>query len=236
MQWNGGRLEAVVTSKMTPPQRRTGIVDDVERGGKNYIERFPWQTDTCIGNWHYDIETYRNDGYKSAATVIHTLCDVVSKNGNLMLSVPMRGDGTIDDKEERIVNDIAEWMGRYGEAIYASRPWKLNGEGPTRGNSGNFSEGGPKSAYTARDVRYVTRNGNLHALVMGWPEDNIARMTLLAQGNPTMPGQIQRVTLQGDNSPLPFKRTAEALEVTLPLGARHEIGIPLIISGKGVTA
>ena len=236
MQWNGGRLEAVVTSKMTPPQRRTGIVDDVERGGKNYIERFPWQTDTCIGNWHYDIETYRNDGYKSAATVIHTLCDVVSKNGNLMLSVPMRGDGTIDDKEERIVNDIAEWMGRYGEAIYASRPWKLNGEGPTRGNSGNFSEGGPKSAYTARDVRYVTRNGNLHALVMGWPEDNIARMTLLAQGNPTMPGQIQRVTLLGDNSPLPFKRTAEALEVTLPLGARHEIGIPLIISGNGVTA
>ncbi|WP_294245378.1 alpha-L-fucosidase [uncultured Sphingomonas sp.] len=236
MQWNGGRLEAVVTSKMTPPQRRTGIVDDVERGGKSYIERFPWQTDTCIGSWHYDIDTYRNDGYKSAATVIHTLCDVVSKNGNLMLSVPMRGDGTIDDKEEKIVNDIAEWMGRYGEAIYASRPWKLNGEGPTRGNSGNFSEGGPKSAYTARDVRYVTRNGNLHALVLGWPEDNIARMTLLAQGNPTMPGQIQRVTLQGDNSPLPFKRTAQALEVTLPLGARHEIGVPLIISGNGVTA
>jgi alpha-L-fucosidase len=236
MQWNGGRLEAVVTSKMTPPQRRTGIVDDVERGGKNYIERFPWQTDTCIGNWHYDIETYRNDGYKSAATVIHTLCDVVSKNGNLMLSVPMRGDGTIDEKEEKIVNDIAEWMGRYGEAIYASRPWKLNGEGPTRGNSGNFSEGGPKSAYTARDVRYVTRNGNLHALVMGWPEDNVARMTLLAQGNPTMPGQIQRVTLQGDNSPLPFKRTAEALEVTLPPGARHKIGVALVISGNGVTA
>ena len=61
-------------------------------------------------------------------------------------------------------------------------------------------------------------------------------MTLLAQGNPTMPGQIQRVTLQGDNSPLPFKRTAEALEVTLPPGARHEIGVALVISGHGVTA
>lgn len=236
IKWNGGRLEAVVTSKVTPPQRRMGIVDDVERGGKNYIERFPWQTDTCIGGWHYDIDTYNNDGYKTPANVIHTLCDVVSKNGNLMLSVPMRGDGTIDDKEEKVVNGIAEWMGRYGEAIYGSRPWKLNGEGPTRPNSGNFSEGGPKSPYTARDVRYVTRNGNLHALVMGWPEDGIARMTLLAQGNPTMAGQIQRVTIQGDNTPLPFKRTAEALEVTLPQGARHEIGVPLVISGNGVTA
>ncbi|WP_294271058.1 alpha-L-fucosidase [uncultured Sphingomonas sp.] len=236
MKWNGGRLEAVVTSKVTPPQRRMGIVDDVERGGKSYIERFPWQTDTCIGNWHYDIDVYNNDGYKTAANVIHTLCDVVSKNGNLMLSVPMRGDGTIDDKEEKVVNDIAEWMGRYGEAIYGSRPWKLNGEGPTRPNAGNFSEGGPKSPYTARDVRYVTRGGNLHALVMGWPEDGVVQMTLLAQGNPTMPGRIERVTIQGDNTPLAFRRTAEALEVTLPQDARHPIGVPLVIAGNGVTA
>ncbi|MEK9213195.1 alpha-L-fucosidase [Sphingomonas sp. 2378] len=236
MQWNGGRLEAVVTGKMTPPQRRMGIVDDVERGGKNYIERFPWQTDTCIGGWHYDIDHYRNDSYKSAANVLHTLCDVVSKNGNLMLSVPMRGDGTIDDKEEKVVEEIADWMSRNGEAIYGSRPWKINGEGPTKANSGLFSEGGPKSAYTAKDVRYVTRNGNLHALVLGWPEDNVARMTLLGSDNPSMPGQIRRITMQGDNSPLPFKRTGQALEVTLPERARHPIGVALIIAGEGVTA
>ena len=236
MQWNGGRLEAVVTGKMTPPQRRMGIVDDVERGGKNYIERFPWQTDTCIGGWHYDIDHYRNDSYKSAANVLHTLCDVVSKNGNLMLSVPMRGDGTIDDKEEKVVEEIADWMSRNGEAIYGSRPWKINGEGPTKANSGLFSEGGPKSAYTAKDVRYVTRNGNLHALVLGWPEDNVARMTLLGSDNPSMPGQIRRVTMQGDNSPLPFKRTGQALEVTLPERARHPIGVALVIAGEGVTA
>ncbi|WP_230482279.1 alpha-L-fucosidase [Sphingomonas sp. Leaf21] len=236
MQWNGGKLDAVVTGKMTPPQRRMGIVDDVERGGKNYIERFPWQTDTCIGGWHYDAETYRNDGYKSAANVLHTLCDVVSKNGNLMLSVPMRGDGTIDDKEEKVVEEIADWMGRNGEAIYGSRPWKIHGEGPTKANSGLFSEGGPKSAYTAKDVRYVTRNGNLHALVLGWPEDGVVRMTLLGSGNPTMPGQVRRVTMQGDNTPLAFRRTGQALEVTLPDRARHPIGVALIVAGEGVVA
>lgn len=236
MAWNDGRLEAVVTSKMTPPQRRMGIVDDVERGGKSYIERFPWQTDTCLGAWHYDADLYARDGYKSAATVIHTLCDVVSKNGNLMLSVPMRGDGTIDDKEERIVEAIAEWMGRFGEAIYATRPWRLNGEGPTRANSGLFSEGGPVSPYNARDIRYVKRGDNLHALVLGWPEDNVVRLTLLGRDNPTMQGNVSRVRFPGDATPLPFRRTPEALEVTLPSAARHPIGLALIMSGSGIAS
>ncbi|MDP1028460.1 alpha-L-fucosidase [Sphingomonas sp. KR1UV-12] len=236
MQWNGGRLEAVVTAKMTPPQRRTGIVDDVERGGKSYIERFPWQTDTCIGNWHYDADLYARSGYKSAATVLHTLCDVVSKNGNLMVNVPMRGDGTIDDKAERIVEDIAGWMERYGEAIYATRPWKMYGEGSTGGGSGLFSEGGPTSRYTARDVRYVTRGDALHALVLGWPDDNVARLTLLGRDSPTLLGDVHRVTLPGDPTPLRFRRTGQALEVTLPEASRNPIGVALILSGQGITA
>ena len=153
-----------------------------------------------------------------------------------MLSVPMRGDGTIDDKEERIVEEIGGWMRRFGEAIYATRPWKLNGEGPTRGNAGLFSEGGPKSPYTARDVRYATRDGNLHALVLGWPDDNIVRMTLLRRNSPTMPGEVRRVTMPGGPTPLAFRRTDDALEVTLPGGARHPIGVALILSGEGVTA
>ena len=235
MQWHDGRLEAVVAAKMTPPQRRMGLVDDVERGGKDYIERFPWQTDTCLGNWHYDADLYARDGYKSAATVIHTLCDVVSKNGNLMLSVPMRGDGTIDDKEERILEDIAGWMARFGEAIYATRPWKLFGEGPTRTRAGLFSEGGPASPFGPQDIRYVTREGRLHALVLGWPEDNVVRLTRLGKSNPTLSGEIERVTLPGDPTPLPFRRTETALEVTLPEAGRHPIGVALILHGDGIT-
>lgn len=234
MRWHDGRLEAVVTAKGTPPQRRMGIVDDVERGGKDYIERFPWQTDTCLGNWHYDRDLYERDGYKSAATVIHTLCDVVSKNGNLMLSVPMRGDGTIDDKEERVLTDLAGWMGRFGSAIYASRPWRRFGEGTTKRSAGNFSEGGPKSPYGARDIRYVTKGGDLHALLLGWPEDGVARLTLLGSDDPTLRGTVRRVTLPGDTAPLSFRRTGAALEVTLPDRARHPIGVALIVSGEGV--
>lgn len=71
------------------------MVWDIERGMPPTLLPFPWQTDTCIGSWHYQRELYDRDRYKSAATVIHMLADIVSKNGNLLLSVPVRGDGTI---------------------------------------------------------------------------------------------------------------------------------------------
>ena len=237
MQWNGGRLDAVLTAKTIPPQRRKGLVDDVERGGKNDIEPYPWQTDTCLGNWFYGEQYAREDRYKTPAKVIHTLCDVVSKNGNLMLSVPLRGDGMIDDKEERILERIAAWMDRNGEAIYASRPWRVYGEGPTGADAhGDFSEGGPASPYGARDVRYVGKGGNVHALVLGWPDDGVARMTLLGAANPAGRGEVRRVTLAGDSTPLPFVRNGAALEVSLPEARRDGIGIALIVAGEGLEA
>jgi len=235
MQWNGGRLEGVVTAKETPPQRRMGLVDVVERGQKSYIDAFPWQTETCLGNWFYGEQYYRENRYKTPAKVLHTLCDVVSKNGNLMLSVPIKGDGTIDEKERQIVEEIATWMGRYGEAIFGTRPWRLHGEGSTTDGGGAFSEGGQTSTYTAKDVRYVTRNDAVHALVLGWPADGKVRLTLLGSGNPVGRGEVRRVTLPGSEAPLPFTRSADALEVRVPDTERNSIGLALVINGVGLT-
>ncbi len=50
------------------------------------------------------------------------LIDIVSKNGNLLLSVPMKGNGTIDDKEEKILEDIAAWMEVNGEGYLTHVP------------------------------------------------------------------------------------------------------------------
>jgi alpha-L-fucosidase len=125
-----GKPDAVLTGKILDAHQRKCMVWDIERGQSNQIEPLPWQTDTCIGGWHYDRRVYDNNKYKSAKTVIHTLCDVVSRNGNLMLSVPVRGDGSIDEKERAIVTDIGMWMQLNSEAIYGSRPWTSFGEGP----------------------------------------------------------------------------------------------------------
>ncbi len=236
MEWNGGRLEGVVTAKETPPQRRMGLVDVVERGQKNYIDPYPWQTETCLGNWFYGEQYLREDRYKTPAKVIHTLCDVVSKNGNLMLSVPIRGDGTIDEKERQIVEEIGKWMERYGEAIYGSRPWRVHGEGAAASGGSAFSEGGPISTYTPQDIRYVTRDSALHALVLGWPADRIVRLTLLGSSNPVGRGEVRRVTLPGSDQPLHFTRSGSALSVHVPAAVQNPIGLALIINGPGLVS
>ncbi|EZP51110.1 alpha-L-fucosidase [Sphingomonas sp. RIT328] len=234
MARRGGRLEGVVTAKETPPQRRMGLVDVVERGQKSFIDPYPWQTETCLGNWFYGEQYLRDNSYKTPAKVLHTLCDVVSKNGNMMLSVPIRGDGTIDAREREIVETIGAWMRKNGAAIYATRPWRIHAEGKGEAGGGAFSEGGNDTSYTARDIRYVTRGKALQALVLGWPDDGVARLTLLGRDNPVGRGAVRRVSLPGDGESLAFTRTADALEVRLPAAARDPIGLALVIEGPGL--
>src|SRR5207247_959383 len=124
-----GKLEAVLTNKFLTDAQKKCMVWDIERGQSNQVEPLPWQTDTCIGGWHYDRNIYHRHAYTSTRTVIHTLADIVAKNGNLLLSIPVRADGTIDD-ELKIVQGIADWMDVNKQAIFATRPSKIFGEGP----------------------------------------------------------------------------------------------------------
>src|SRR5664279_3124631 len=151
-----GKLEAVLTGKVLDEEQRKCMVWDIERGQSNNIEPLHWQTDTCIGNWHYDRPLYESHGYKTAKTVVHTLIDVVSKNGNLLLNIPVRGDGTIDNDERKVVAGITDWMKINDEAIYSTRPWKIFGEGPAIEDvaplkAQGFNEGKGKP-FTAEDI------------------------------------------------------------------------------------
>ena len=120
-----GELRAVINGKILDENQRKAMVWDIERGHSNDIEPLPWQADTCIGGWHYDRGIYNRDEYKTAKTVIQTLIDVVSKNGNLLLNVPVRGDGSIDEKERKVVEDIGQWVNINSESIFDTRPWKI---------------------------------------------------------------------------------------------------------------
>ena len=118
-----GRSNGVLFGKVLDEEQKKALTWDVERGVLATMQFPAWQTCTCIGGWHYDRGLYERGGYKSAKTVIHMLADIVSKNGNLLLDIPVRGDGSIDDKEEAILEGIAEWMDVNHECIYATRPW-----------------------------------------------------------------------------------------------------------------
>src|SRR5450830_1872148 len=231
--WHGGKLEAVINGKLITPEHRAAPVEDVERGGRNSIEPLPWQTDTCIGDWHYNRGVLNEHRYKSAASVIHRLCDIVSKNGNLLLSIPVRGDGSIDADERKILEDLAQWMGRNGEAIHGTRPWRMFGEGPAKVGDGMMSESASQP-FTAEDIRFTTKDGTLYAIALGWPKDGLLRITALAQDSALAPGVIERVEALGSSDPLAFKRNSKGLEVRLPEGLAGPIAVALKIRGKGL--
>ena len=233
-QRHGGRNEAVITGKILPPEQRQCLVWDIERGQSNEIEPLPWQTDTCLGSWHYDRRIYDQHGYKSAQTVIHTLVDVVSKNGNLLLSVPVRGNGSIDDQERAIVEGIAGWMQANGESIYGTRPWKVFGEGPAQAaaaalSAQGFNEGKGKP-FGAEGIRYVTKGNVLYATALGWPVSGRLLLRSLAADGPHYPGQVKQVALLGAPGSLHFEHTQDGLAVVLPAQKPNAIAYALKIT------
>lgn len=215
----GDRTDAVLFGKILDEQQRRCMVWDIERGQSQQIEPLPWQTDTCLGNWHYDRRVLERHGYKSAATVVQTLIDVVSKNGNLLLSVPVKGDGRIDADERAIVEGVGAWMRVNGESIYGTRPWTTFGEGPALASSApltaqGFNEG-KGAPLGAQDFRFTARGERLYASAFGLPADGRWLIRSLANGRHPA---VRRVDLLGGAEALAFEQTAEGLRVQPPAG------------------
>ncbi|MBC7888393.1 MAG: alpha-L-fucosidase [Ferruginibacter sp.] len=231
-----GKLEAVINGKILDEEQRKCMVWDIERGQSNVIESQPWQTDTCVGNWHYDRPLYDRHGYKTAKTVIHTLIDVVSKNGNLLLSVPVRGDGTIDADEQKVVEGIADWMKINSEAIFATRPWQIFGEGPAIASAAplsaqGFNEGKGKP-FTEADIRFTSKGEILYAFLLGFPGETGTLIKSLATSSPQLKGKkISGVSLLGHNGKLEWQQSGEGLKVKMPVKLPCESAVVLKISG-----
>jgi alpha-L-fucosidase len=219
MARNGGKLECLMTGKGLSADWKRALVNDIERGVAGGGEPLPWQTDTCIGSWHYEKAVFDNHRYKTALQVTQMLIDIVSKNGQLMLSVPLKGNGTLDSDELKVLDGLASWIAPNGEAIYATRPWKVYGEGPSTDAAtqarGQFGGARDVRAYTAEDFRFTCKGETVYAFMMAWPENGTATIKSLAQGGEHFPKQIARVELLGAGE-VKFTRDANGLVVNLP--------------------
>ncbi|UZK70292.1 alpha-L-fucosidase [Sphingomonas sp. S1-29] len=205
-----GRTDVVLTAKVLSAFQRQAMVEDIERGFSDRLRDEPWQTCTCIGDWHYNRARYLEKSYVPAIQVLQRLADVVSKNGNLLLSIPLRGDGTIDSEEERIVDQIGAWLRVNGSAIYDTRPWRIYGEGPTDLSGGMHNED-QAAKLGAHDVRFTTAGGALNVILLGWPDGPV---TIAALGTRAA-GRIERATLLGGGE-VAMRRSASGLMLTLP--------------------
>ena len=233
MATHKGKLEAVMFGKILDENQRKALVWDVERGAPNKIIDQPWQSCSCIGGWHYNTSIYEKNEYKSAAYVAKLLVDIVSKNGNLLLSVPLRADGTFDEKEEKILNEFGAWMNINKEAIYDTRPWVVFGEGPIAEediplNAQGFNEGSYSQA-GAKEIRFTQTSKYLYATVLAWPADGKVNIKSLATDSKLYEGKIRKVELLGYGK-VDFVRTAEGLSVTLPVQPLNQIAPVLRIA------
>jgi len=155
----------IITYKNVDMQRNSGVLD-IERGQLSEIRPLYWQTDTSVSNksWGY----IDHDTFKTPAFIVHQLIDVVSKNGNLLMNIGPRSDGTIPDEVQQVLLDVGSWLKVNGDAIYGTRPWKIYGEGPTKVAAGSFHDT-ETQPYTAEDFRFTTKGNDLFAIELAWP-------------------------------------------------------------------
>jgi alpha-L-fucosidase len=226
-------VEAVYSSKGVEDCQVGTCVLDFERGIAEGIWPNPFQTDTCIGGWHYD----RDAQYKTPKQCIDMLVNIVSRNGTLLLNFPLKSDGTLDPKEMTILSEITAWMAVNGEGIHGTRPWKICGEGPsvegtvrdtsvykrlppipdtspgaTRSTGARDSGGKP---FTALDIRFTLKGKTLYAFIMGWPEREAVIRSLGTASKPE-PGKIRNVELLGYKDKVRWAQEAAGLRVQMP--------------------
>jgi len=200
----------VITYKDYAMQDHSAVLD-VERGQLGDIRPLYWQTDTSVSNksWGY----IKDDTFKSPQFIIDQLIDIVSKNGNLLLNIGPRSDGTIPDEVQKVLLNVGAWLDVNGEAIYGTRPWKTYGEGPTKVATGSFHDTDTQN-YTAEDFRFTSKGDVLYALGLAWPANGESVIHSLAPAVGSAP--VQSVSLLGSGSKLSFEQRPDGLHVQLP--------------------
>lgn len=220
-EYNKTKGQGVVFGKILEEDMKHALVWDVERGAPNKIMELPWQCCNCIGNWHYDTGIYKHGTYKSASTIAKLLVDIVSKNGNMLLSVPLRADGTPDEKEIAIMKEFGEWMKINKESIVKTRPWKIFGEGPIADtdiqiNNQGFNDSQYSKAGSS-EIRFnQSKDGKiLYVSALSWPDNHKVVIKSLRTGSALYEKKIRKVELLGYGK-VQFERTDNALIVSLP--------------------
>ncbi len=199
-----GENRAVYNQKDRRPEIYQVGVLDIEKSQLSGINPEPWQTDTCIGNWFYDVR----QPFKTPGHIIDILIDIVAKNGCMLLNVLQRPDGTIDEETVWILEELADWFDVGGEAIYDTRPWRQFGEGVSEALIAGFKE--EKVDWNSADIRFTCKGNTVYAFLMRASENRVAVLKSLIESE-----RVASVRLLGAGE-VPFERNFGILTVRLP--------------------
>ncbi len=241
----GGKNNGVLNLKRGFP--KGGATKDIEKGQADKLLPEPWQTDTTINPGWFYLGSIKKaavvDGEKSdrnahpavagdglrmnAGQIIDNLIDIVSKNGNMLLNVGQKADGSIPQVYKDELKKVGAWITKNGEAIYGTRPWIIYGEGPTQIKTGFDTE--PLSPWKAEDIRFTTKGKTLYTFLLDTPKDGKITIKSLSSKQTEL-GKISTITMVGDDSSLTYSRTEDGLSVTLPEGLAQDFAHVLKIT------
>ncbi|KAH7245465.1 alpha-L-fucosidase-domain-containing protein [Fusarium tricinctum] len=198
--------------------RLTSAVNDYERGGPANITRPYWLTDDAISasSWSYTVGIK----YYTSKAMVHSLLDRISKGGNMLLNISPTAAGVLPVEQVKVLHDIGDFLGRFGEAVYGTRAWDVYGEGPNQVTGGSFTA---PLLGNSSDIRF-TRNkeGNtLYVSVLGWPENNNVSIDVLGSDAAVELKTLKSIELLGDK-PGQYKKVAKweqtkgSLDISLP--------------------
>lgn len=217
-------LAAAICYKYDALAWGSGIVD-VERGGFEEPTPFVWQTDTAIArnSWCYTDSL----DYKTLPELVVSLIDTVSKNGNLLLNVGPRADGSIAAHDRELLLGFGDWLQSNGDGIYGTRPWRIFGEGPTKPEAGMFADQNA-TAWTAQDWRFTAKGGAIYAFCLN-PADTpelVCKTFAAFDGThrPAFNGRIAGVEELGFGL-VPFERQTDGLHLRI-FGRHRQSGAP----------
>ncbi|HEY3861037.1 MAG TPA: alpha-L-fucosidase [Verrucomicrobiae bacterium] len=168
-----------------------------------------WQNPATLGtSYGYLKAEDEKDAYKSPGELIRLLCDVVSKNGNLLLNIGPRADGSIPDAVQRRLLAIGDWLAVNGQSIYGTRPWKTCGEACAIRNTNGVA-----------DIRFTRSKDNktLYAIVLGGQKaGETLTISSLSPAGVGYDWPVSNVELLGAKEIIQWKRAPFGLTITFP--------------------
>ena len=198
---------------------------DMERGALSEISPRYWQTDTAIGNrsWGY----IKDNEYKSGYKLVCDLIDAVSKNGNFLLNLGPKPDGSFTEEDERALSEMGQWLSTNGEGIYETSYWRQYKEGDSVIASGTFADAG-EVQYTASDFRFTYKGGYVYAY---WMRPAVQDAKIKAFRTEPMRGLlVDEVTLLSTGEKLSFERNEE--EMTIKASETFKSDMPICFKIK----
>lgn len=240
-----GKQQGVLTIKRLRP----GFTLDWECSSTDKVQKVPFLVDTTINpGWFYmgsslNINEEGGDAgmgsvikgntkdklRMKAGQIVDNLVDIVSKNGNMMLNVGLRADGSLPETFRDELVKIGNWLKLNGEAIYDTRPYRIHGEGTyTTTGTGKKQYADYLYSFGPEDYRFTTKPNTIYVITLGWP-GNGKTIEVKHLGSEEL-NRIKSVTFVANGKQMKWQQKNGILSVTMPKEAVGEYAYAFKIS------